>query len=68
MYKIDFYKDSKGFSDVKSFMDSLSAQAITNKNARIQLKQVVYSIKLLSISGTRVGENVTKHLMKKFGS
>lgn len=43
-------------------MDSLSAQAITNKIARIQLKQVVYSIMLLSISGTRVGEKVTKHL------
>ena len=41
---------------------SLRNKASTNKDARIQYKQTVLYIQLLQDNGTRLPENVTKHL------
>jgi phage-related protein len=62
MYKIVFYRDRKGDSEVEAFLDKLAEQAATNKDARIQLKQVSLCIQLLSDLGTRIGEKITKHI------
>ena len=45
MYKIVFYRDRKGDSEVEAFLDKLAEQAATNKDARIQLKQVSLCIR-----------------------
>jgi phage-related protein len=62
MYDIDFYRTLDGKSDVEDFLNSLLEQAETSKDARIQLKQVSQYIQFLEDYGTRLGENVTKHL------
>ena len=62
MYNIDFYRAENGESDIESFLDDLQKRATTNKDARIQHKQIAQYIQLLSAYGTRLGENITKHL------
>lgn len=62
MYNIDFYRTEQGFSDIENFLDDLEKRATTSKDARIQFKQVAQYIQFLSDHGTRLGENITKHL------
>ncbi len=62
MYQIEFYRTKQGFSDVETFLDSLLLKSAKNKDARIQYKQVVQYIQFLADHGTRLGENITKHL------
>ncbi len=62
MFNIDFYRTAQGFSDIEVFLDDLEKRAATNKNARIQHKQVAQYIQFLADHGTRLGENITKHL------
>lgn len=62
MYNIEFYQDSRGYSELLDFIDELDAKADTNKNARIQYRQIVLYIQLLRENGTRMNENLTKHL------
>lgn len=63
MYNIDFYRTIDGFSDVEAFLDELQDRAKTDKDARIQHKQVAQYIQLLEDYGTILGENITKHLV-----
>ena len=44
------------------FLDDLQKRAVTNKDARIQHKQIIQYIQFLEDHGTRLGEPVTKHL------
>lgn len=62
MFNIDFYRTVDGKSDIEDFLEDLLSRAITNKDARIQHKQVSQYIQFLEDYGTRLGENVTKHL------
>ena len=62
MYNIEFYTDANGVSELWNFLDDLQEKALTNKDARIQHKQIVQYIQLLEDHGTRLGENITKHL------
>ena len=62
MYKIEFYTDKNGVSELWNFLDDLQKRAVTNKDARIQHKQIVQYIQLLEDHGTRLGENITKYL------
>lgn len=62
MYTIEFYEKSNGESDVWRFLETLRVKASTNKDARIQYKQTALYIQLLQDNGTRLPENVTKHL------
>ena len=62
MYKIEFYETSDGVSELWNFLDSLQKKATTNKDARIQHKQIIQYIQLLEDHGTRLGEKITKHL------
>ena len=47
MFKIDFYRTAQGFSDIEAFLDDLEKRAVTNKDARIQHKQVAQYIQFL---------------------
>lgn len=62
MFNIEFYSTADGNSELWSFLDDLQQRAATNKDARIQHKQIVQYIQLLEDHGTRLGENITKHL------
>ena len=47
MYNIEFYEDSNGRSELWEFLESLRVKAATNKDARIQYKQISLYIQLL---------------------
>ena len=58
MYNIEFYEDANGHSELWDFLEELRLKAATN----IQLKQISLYIQLLEDNGTRLNENITKHL------
>lgn len=62
MFNIEFYSTINGESDIGDFLEDLQYRATTSKDARIQHKQVSQYIQFLADYGTRLGENVTKHL------
>jgi phage-related protein len=62
MYRIEFYSDVNGESELWQFLDDLQQRAAKSKDARIQHKQIVTYIQLLEDHGTYLGENITKHL------
>lgn len=62
MYNIEFYENTSGVSELWNFLDKLQRDAINNKDARIQHKQITQYIQLLADHGTHLGENITKHL------
>lgn len=62
MFNIEFYETADGVSELWDFLDDLQKKASTNKDARIQHKQITQYIQLLEDHGTRLGENITKHL------
>ncbi len=62
MYTVEFYENVKGESDVWDFLEELRIKAETNKDARIQYKQISFYIQLLQDNGTRLPDNITKHI------
>ena len=60
MFNIEFYSTADGVSELWDFLDDLQKKAVTNKDARIQHKQITQYIQLLEDHGTRLGEPVTK--------
>ena len=62
MYNIEFYETTDGVSELGDFLDDLQKRSTTNKDARVQHKQISQYIQLLADHGTRLGENITKHL------
>ena len=61
-YEIAFYQTRDGECQVWDFLEGLRMKAATNKDARIQHKQASLYIELLSLNGTNMNENITKHL------
>ena len=62
MYTVEFYETADGQSELWDFLEELRIKAATNKDARIQHKQIGLYIQLLQDNGTRLNENITKHL------
>lgn len=62
MFNIEFYSTADGTSELWDFLDRLQQKSVKNKDARIQHKQILMYIQLLEDHGTRLGENITKHL------
>ena len=62
MYKIEFYENQQGESDVWDFLETLRIKSTTNKDARIQYNQIIFYIDLLAKNGTNLPTNITKHL------
>jgi len=54
--------DKDGNSEILDFMNNLQAKIQTSKDARIQYQQITQYIQLLCDHGTRLGENIVKHL------
>ena len=64
MYEVEFYEDGNGVSELWDFLEELRVKSATNKDARIQHKQITLYIQLLQDSATRLPENITKHLVE----
>lgn len=62
MYNIEFYENLNGESELWDFLEKLRNQSKSNKDARIQYKQIIFYIELLQNNGTKLNENITKHL------
>lgn len=62
MYKIDFYRDSRGESEVINFFNELWEAYPKSKDARIQYEQIFSQIDLLRDKGTNLPPNITKHI------
>ena len=62
MYTVEFYENAKGESDVWDCLEELRIKAEINKDARIQYKQISFYIQLLQDNGTRLPDNITKHI------
>ena len=60
--RLEFYSTADETSELLDFLDDLQQKASTSKDARIQHKQISMYIQLLQDHGTRLGENITKHL------
>lgn len=64
MFQVVFYEDENGISEVGELLNDLALSAIDDKNARIQLKQLMYYIELLQNNGTRLPESIAKHIVE----
>ena len=62
MFQILFYENAKGHSELYETLIELSRKAETNKNIRIQLKQITLYIELLATHGTQLSPNIAKHI------
>lgn len=62
MIQIEFYEDRYGFSEVWNWLEALRIKGQSVKDARIQYKQVLYSIQLLADNGTMLPDTIVKHL------
>ncbi len=62
MFDIIFYEKKDGVSEIWTFLEKLRLKSPTNKDARIQYRQAVLYIELLSKNGTHLPESITKHI------
>ena len=62
MFNVEFYETQDGKSQIWEFLEDLRIKAATSKDARIQHKQASLYFELLQQNGTRLNENITKHL------
>ena len=64
MYKVVFYEDSQGHSELYEQILELAAKSKNNKDARIQHKQIFFYIELLKNQGSNLPTNISKHLQE----
>lgn len=61
-FEIEFYTDQNGKCDISDFIDELDSKPETNKDARVQLRQVLFCIDMLSRNGNNLSTNIAKHI------
>lgn len=62
MYTVEFYEKSNGESELWDFLENLRIKSTKSKDARIQYRQISLYIELLQEHGTRLSDNITKHI------
>lgn len=62
MYNIIFYEKKNGESELWNFLEKLRNKSTSDKDARIQYKQITLYIELLQNNGTHLPNTITKHL------
>ena len=62
MFKVVFYEDKNGKSEIYEQMMDLANKSNTNKDCRIQLKQITLYVDLLKQIGMRLPKKITKHI------
>lgn len=61
-YKIDFYRDEHGKSELADYINFLLLNADTNKDARIKYNQIYSHVRLLKENGINLSSKYTKHI------
>ena len=61
-FNIIFYEDDTGYSQIYDFLEKLRAKSKTDKDARIQYRQIVLYIDLLSKNGLNLSTEIIKHI------
>ena len=62
MYKVKFYRDKSGESEIVNYLDDLKVRGATSKTDRINRDKILAYIGALEQYGTRIGEPVVKHI------
>ena len=62
MYKVEFYEDENGNSEISDYFYNLTCKSKTDKDARINKNKIFSYIKALEEYGTRIGSPVVKHI------
>lgn len=63
MYNVTLYEDVRGYCPVQDDLINVLDKT-KGKFAKTALEKIFYQIERIEISGTRAGENITKHLTK----
>ena len=61
-YSVVFYEDVNGRSELYDEIIEMTRQSENNKNIRIQIKQINFYINLLEKNGTKLSQNIIKHI------
>ena len=61
MYKIIFYQNQNGESEVENYINTLRKQ-VNNKDNRVKLNKIIAYMNLLSEQGLEIGSPYIKHL------
>ena len=61
MFKIEFYEDRNGYSELREQIRQLAINSKKNKNERIQNNKIWFFIELLNQKGTYLPSEITKH-------
>ena len=61
-YTVEFYENDNGKSEVWDYLEELRAKAPSDKNARIQFKQIALCIQLLQDNRNLLPDNISKHI------
>ena len=62
MYKIIFYKDKNGYSNVLEHIERLKEKRFTSKDAKVKFKKISSYLDMLSENGLEIGKSYIKHL------
>ena len=62
MYKVEFYRDRNGKSEIVELLDDLTMKGETSKNERINRDKILAYIGALEQYGTRIGQPIVKHI------
>lgn len=62
MYQIIFYTNTKGFSEVENYLQTLAKKRFQNKDAKIKFIKITAYINLLSQKGLKLGEPYIKYI------
>lgn len=62
MFEVEFYEDSAGNSDLKSFISLLCERSKTVKDARIVFTKIVAYLNILQEKGTAAGMPMLRHI------
>ena len=62
MFEIIFYETTRGRSELLEFLEGLRLRSASDKDSRIQYKQILLYIELLQTKGTNLPVEVAKHI------
>ena len=62
MYKVKFYRDKNGKSEIVEYLDELKDRGETSKSERVNRDKILAYIGALEQYGTRIGHPIVKHI------
>jgi phage-related protein len=62
LFKVDYYRDKNGYSDVEEFIEKLNVSPDSNKQDRILRSKIDAYILRIKAQGTRAGFPITRQI------